>query len=214
MSLLSGLKLVVIDLETTGFSPAYGHSVLEVARVTIEDGAIAECWSSLVGPPRTIAADAVNVHGITEAMLADAPDIGGVAKTLREPCGQSPIVFHHAAFDLPFLSELLRRGGQPPLYNPVIDTLGLARVYFSAGNNSLPGLAVHFGLEPERWHRALPDARTTARLLLALAPRWESERGIRTIDELAAASQDQLRGAARRADGGRNVSDPAPLPAI
>ena len=203
MSLLSGQRLMVLDLETTGFSPSVGDSVLEVARVTIEDGAITEGWASLVGPPRPIAPDAARVHGITEATLANAPEPAWVAKVLRESCGQAMLVFHNAAFDLPFLGALMRKAGQPPLFNPVIDTLGLARGLFGAGSNSLPALAERFGFPPETAHRALGDARTTARLLLALAPRWETERGIGSIDELAAVSQDQIRLTARRSgDGG------------
>jgi DNA polymerase III epsilon subunit-like protein len=48
-------------------------------------------------------------------------------------------------------------------------------------------------LPPEPRHRALGDARTTARVLVALSERWESERGVRSLLELAAASQDMLR---------------------
>jgi DNA polymerase III epsilon subunit-like protein len=79
-----------------------------------------------------------------------------------------------------------------------VDTLGLARGLFGAGENALGELAARLGLPDERRHRALGDARTTARVLLALAPRWEAERGIRSLAELAAASQDALRPAPRR----------------
>jgi len=59
-------------------------------------------------------------------------------------------------------------------------------------------LAARLGLPPEPAHRALGDARTTARLFLALAARWEAERGVRTLAELAAVSQDVMRATARR----------------
>jgi len=78
------------------------------------------------------------------------------------------LIFHNASFDLPFLIALLRQAGQPPLLNPIIDTLGLARGLGGPGGNSLGGLAARLGLPVETKHRALGDALTTARLFLAL----------------------------------------------
>ena len=113
-------------------------------------------------------------------------------------CGDLPLVNHNAPFDLPFLQELMRSAGQRPLLNPVVDTLGLARGLFGSGGNSLSPLAERLGIPAESAHRALGDALTTARLLLELAGRWERERGIGSLAELAAASQDVMRLTARR----------------
>ena len=209
MSLLAGQRLVVLDFETTGWSPDEGHSAVEVARVTLESGEIADSWSSLVGPRRPIAADATRVHGITEEMLSGAPEPPAIARTLRDACGDLPLVFHNASFDLPFLGAFLRAGGLPAHYRPVIDTLGLARGLFGAGSNSLGALAARLEVPREQAHRALGDARTTARLLVALAPQWERERGVRSIEELAAASQDAIRLTARAT----RSPDRAPVPA-
>jgi len=187
-----------VDTETTGLDPAYGHALVEVATVVIDDGAIADTWTSLVRPGRSIPADAVAVHGITDAMVGDAPSPAPVAAELRKRCGDLPLVMHNALFDLPFLIAWMRQAGQPPLLSPIIDTLGLARGLVGAGGNSLGALAERFDLPREPRHRALGDAMTTARLFLALAERWERERGVRTLVELAAASQDALRQAATR----------------
>ncbi len=198
MSLLAGTRLAAIDTETTGFDPAQGHAVIEVACVSLDGGEIAEAWDTLVDPGRSIPADAAAIHGIDDAMVRGAPDGAAVAAELARRAAGRVLVFHHAAFDLPFLAALLRRAGRPPLWNPVLDTLGLARSLFEPGGNSLAALAVRLGLPPETRHRARGDALTTARLLQALAPRWEAERNVRTIAELAAASQDVLRLTSRR----------------
>jgi len=142
------------------------------------------------------------VHGITDAMVRAAPGPAAVAAELERRCAGLALVFHNAAFDLPFLAALMRRGGRPPLLHAVVDTLGLARGLFDQGGNSLGALAARFGLPAETRHRALGDALTTARLLQVLAARWESERGVRTVAELAAASQDALRLTSRRARAG------------
>jgi DNA polymerase III epsilon subunit family exonuclease len=201
MSLLDGTRLEVLDTETTGLDPGQGHGLVEVACVALEGGEIGESWSTLVNPGRPIPADATAVHGISDAMVRDAPPAAPVAAEVRQRCGDHPLVFHHAAFDLPFLAALMRQGGQPPLLGPVIDTLGLARGLFDPGGNALGALAARLGLPHEPAHRALGDALTTARLLQALAARWEAERGVRTVAELAAASQDTLRLTGRRPRG-------------
>jgi DNA polymerase III epsilon subunit family exonuclease len=198
VGLLSGARLVAVDTETTGMSPDAGAALVELASVTLEDGAIGEAWSSLVRPGRPIPPDATRVHGITDAMVAEAPEPCTIAGQLRSACGDLPLVFHNAPFDLPFLQDLMQRSGQPPLYNPIVDTLGLARGLFEGGGNSLGALAARFRLPAQTAHRARGDALTTAHLFLLLARRWEEDRAVRSLAELAAASQDMLRRTARR----------------
>lgn len=195
--LLAG-TLQALDTETTGMSPAQGHALVEVARVAIVDGAIGETWSSLVRPGRAIPADAAAVHGITDAMVADAPVPAEVGRRLRSDCGDAVLVLHNAPFDMPFLNAMLRGAGIAALWNPVIDTLGLARGLFGTGSNSLGALATRLQLPRETAHRALGDALTTARLFLALAERWEREKGVTSLAELAGVSQDVVRLTARR----------------
>lgn len=202
MGLLSGLTLMVLDTETTGFDPAEGHELVEVASVTVVNGAAAEEWSTLIRPARPIPAGATAVHGITNAMTAAAPEAAAVAAQLRARCAEHALAFHNAEFDLPFLRALLRGAGQPPLTGPVVDTLGLARGLFGSGGNSLAPLAKRLGLPLENAHRALADARTSARVLIELAARWERERGVTSFDELAAISQDQVRLTRRSRPGG------------
>jgi DNA polymerase III epsilon subunit family exonuclease len=196
--LLGGKRLMAIDLETTGFGLAEGHGVIEVARVTIDDGALGDDWTTLVRPRRPVSDGSREVHGISDGMLREAPEPQQVAEALVAACDDLPLVVHNAPFDIQFLARLFEDAGREPLVNPVIDTLGLARGMFGSGNNALATLRLALGLPEEREHRALGDARTAARTLLALAPRWEVERGVRSIAELAAASQDVLRLSMRR----------------
>jgi DNA polymerase-3 subunit alpha (Gram-positive type) len=192
MPILAGHELRVIDVETTGLFPD-GHRILEVASVRLDDGLVGEAWSSFVRPDRRIPAEATAVHGITAEMVRAAPRADAVAAALAAEIGDRPLVFHHARFDVPFLRALMREGGRPPLTQPVIDTLGLARGLDPRGGHSLGRLAQRYGIQRMERHRALPDATTTALLLVVLAERWERDRGIRSLMELAAVSQDVLR---------------------
>jgi DNA polymerase-3 subunit epsilon len=210
LALLTGQRLVAVDTETTGLSPNDGHALIEVATVSIDDGVIAEPWSSLIQPGRPIPPDATAVHGITDAMVAEAPAPAGVIAELRRRCGDATLVFHNASFDLPFLNAELRRAGEPPLFNPIVDTLGLARAFPGQGGNSLGALAARFGLPVEPRHRAPGDALTTARLFVELVRRGQQDRKAASLAELAAASQDLLRQAAAR--GPTSGLTPAPSP--
>jgi len=208
MGLLAGRRLIVIDTETTGFDPAAGDELVEIAAVTLDDGAVATEWSSLIRTARPIPAGASAVHGITDAMTASAPEPARVAAELRAICADHALAFHNAEFDLPFVRALLRGAGQPTLTAPVVDTLGLARGLFGSGGNTLGALAQRLGLPAESAHRALSDARGSARVLIELAARWERERGIASFDELAAISQDQVRLTRRSRPGGAPLRSP------
>lgn len=199
MGLLAAQTLLAVDTETTGMSPEAGHRLVEVAHVTIANGALGQTWSSLLRPGRAIPPDATRVHGITDAMVADAPLATDVGRTWRETLADRPLVFHNAPFDLPFLLALFREAEAPALLNPIIDTLGLARgLPDGASGNSLQAVRQRLGLPAEAAHRALGDALTTARVCIALAERWERDRGVRSVNELAAVSLDVMRVTARR----------------
>ena len=199
MPILLGTTAIALDTETTGMTPADGHRLCEVARVAVVDGELGEEWSSLVHPARPIPWGATRVHGISDAMVAGAPPAARIGGALRESCGDWLLVFHNSPFDLPFLAQLFKDASAPPLANPILDTLGLARGLFGTGDNNLRVLADRLRLPEETWHRALGDSRTTARLFVELATRWEREKGIRSLMELAAVSQDVMR-TTRRAE--------------
>ena len=198
MSLLAGVTVLAVDTETTGMNPAQGARLVEVAHVAIVNGALGAEWSTLIDPGCPIPPDATRVHGIRDDMVAGGPRPTEVGLTLRAACGELPMVFHNAPFDLPFLIQLFNEAGAPPLINPVIDTLGLARGLFGTGSNALGVLAKRLELPVETAHRALGDTRTTARLFIELAGRWQRDKGVHSLMELAAVSQDVMRATARR----------------
>jgi DNA polymerase III epsilon subunit-like protein len=100
--------------------------------------------------------------------------------------GDSVLVAHNARFDLAFLDRETERLTGSRIGSPVVDTVRLARTL-------LAGRVTGFGLERLAWffdtaerpcHRALPDARATAELLLALIG-LAQERGARTVADLS-----------------------------
>lgn len=158
---------VVVDVETTGGSPASGHRITEVAAVCVSGGEIREAWSSLVNPERPIPYNITLLTGISNQMVADAPRFLEIASVLAPLLGGRVFVAHNAGFDWRFVSaEMERSLGVLPVERQLC-TVRLARKLLpELPSRSLGSLADYFGLEIESRHRALDDAVATARLLL------------------------------------------------
>lgn len=159
-------RYAVIDIETTGFSPAHHHRILEIGVVLVDDdGNLVYEWETLVNPQRDIAAS--EIHGLTAADVYAAPTfekIAGELKSLLE--GRVPVA-HNLAFDAPFVaSEYGRLGYKVPLSPTTgLCTMRLASRYLHEGPRSLEACCGSIGCPIECAHAALDDARATAQLL-------------------------------------------------
>lgn len=158
---------VVIDVETTGLSAGYGDRVIEVGAVAVDGGEIVAEFGSLIRVEKSIPRHVSRIHGITNEMLAGQPLPDEVYPALRDFVGDSVLVAHNERFDLAFLRHEFGRLGYR-FDNRSVCTLEIAR-------RRLPLLPDHrletvyrhlFGALPEggRRHRALDDARLTARV--------------------------------------------------
>jgi DNA polymerase-3 subunit epsilon len=168
---MAASRVVVLDLETTGFSPLKGDRVIEIGAVAVAFGEIEAEFQTLIRVPRLIPWQASRVHGITDEMLAGRPLPEEIYPAFRDFIGGSVLVAHNARFDLSFLAHEFGRLGMG-LANRHICTLRLARKRFPGlPDHRLETVARHIlgSLEDEmRLHRALEDARLTARVWLAM----------------------------------------------
>ena len=69
----------VFDVETTGMSPA-GDRIVELAALRVDQDGSEREFHTLINPGRSIPADVVAVHHITDAMVNDAPHFSTVGK--------------------------------------------------------------------------------------------------------------------------------------
>lgn len=159
-----GRPLAVVDLETTGLSPRYGDRIIEVGLVRAEEGA-ETTFESLINPRHPISPGATAVHGITQEMVESAPTFDELAERIWHFLDDAILVAHNAPFDLSFLNAQRGMLGLPPLQNPVIDTLALARRHFQFPRNALGAIAEALGIPAPVRHRALADALTTLKVL-------------------------------------------------
>lgn len=165
-------SFVAFDLETTGLS-AESDRVVEIGAVRFDrDGRELGRFERLVNPGMLMRPSARAVHGISDAMLADAPSFQDVAPSLLDFLGDPDVTLmlaHNARFDAAFLGGELARIGRTPPGHRVVDTLTLARRKLPhLRGHRLDVLARAMGLDPDGPHRALADSLRVKGLWLAL----------------------------------------------
>lgn len=169
------MRLVFIDTETTGLSPLRGHRIIEIAGVEMVDGRITgREFHRLINPRRSVPQEAVDIHGIDDAMLQGKPTFDEVLMDLIPFLAGGRTVMHNAPFDTAFFdAELAPMGLRVPglsTSDVVIDSLPRFRKLHPGLPCSLTALCERYGLLPqgdESRHGALTDARMLARLWVA-----------------------------------------------
>jgi len=166
------VREIVLDTETTGLDPAEGHRVIEIACLELMNHVpTGVTFQRYVNPEREMPDDALEVHGIAAAFLADKPRFAEIAEDLLAFLGSAPLVIHNAEFDLKFLNVELARVGHPPLPpERAIDTLLLARRRFPGAQASLDALCRRFEIDTSARvkHGALVDCDLLAQVYLEL----------------------------------------------
>ncbi len=163
--ILSDVRIVVFDTETTGLSPV-DDDVIEIAALSLEGGVETGRFETLVDPGRRIPPALTAIHGIDDAMVRGKPRLAEAGARFLEFAGDSILAAHNAAYDMAMLIGPLLKAGHEPAGNAVIDTCRLARRLIDAPNYQLGTLAGILGVDISRAHRAMPDVEATARLLL------------------------------------------------
>ncbi|MBM7701901.1 PolC-type DNA polymerase III [Metabacillus iocasae] len=162
---LTEATYVVFDVETTGLSAVY-DTIIELAAVKMKEGEIIDRFESFANPHHPLSATTIDLTGITDDMVQDAPEVEDVLRKFLDWMGDSILVAHNASFDMGFLNVGLKKMGREKAPNAVIDTLELARfLYPDMKNHRLNTLAKKFDVELTQHHRAIYDAEATGYLL-------------------------------------------------
>ncbi|CAM3736659.1 PolC-type DNA polymerase III [Mesobacillus thioparans] len=181
--LLAEDTYVVFDVETTGLSAVY-DTIIELAAVKIRGGEIIDRFESFANPHHRLSATTINLTGITDDMVRNAPEVSEVLQRFHDWTEDSVLVAHNASFDMGFLNVGYKKIGIGKAPNPVIDTLELGRfLYPDMKNHRLNTLAKKFDIELTQHHRAIYDAEATGYLLLKML-KDASEKGLEYHDQL------------------------------
>lgn len=164
--------LAFFDLETTGTRVGQDR-IVQIGIVRITPSGERQAWKSLVAPGIPIPPESTAVHGITDAMVADAPPLELLAEeVMAQLHGCDLAGFNVIRFDLPFLASELQRVGR------TWDTMALRvvdvqRIYHRMEPRDLTA-AMRFYCDREHHgaHDALADVQATADVLLAQLERY------------------------------------------
>ncbi len=181
---LDEAPFVVFDVETTGSSPGEG-AITEIGALKVVRGQVVDEFATLVNPGRPIQPFVVRLTGITDRMVADAPGAAEVMPLFEEFSEGCVLVGHNVHFDCSFVAAARETSSLPPLPNPVLDTLKLARSLVPGLKRyRLASLVSHFGVRAAPNHRALADAAATAEVFLRLLEFLRSA-GVHSVGEAA-----------------------------
>lgn len=165
--MLSQLTFCVMDLETTGGDHQY-DKIIEIGLVKIKNLQIVDEISFLLNPKIHIPEFVQKLTSIYQDQLTDAPVIKQIIGQVINFIGPSSIlVAHNASFDIPFLNSELQRLSMPQLNNQALCTNLMTRYLIpEIMNSNLSYVGELFGITHKRAHRALEDAKVTAKVLL------------------------------------------------
>ncbi|MGZ3216787.1 exonuclease domain-containing protein [Paracoccus sp. T5] len=182
-SRLADLTCVVFDTETTGLTPQ--DSIVQIAGLRLARGRLTgERFETLVNPGRPIPPASTAIHGITDRMVAEAPDLTAALNAFHHFCDDSVLIAHNAPFDMGFLRRASAETGAH-FDNRVLDTVLLsAMVWGQSAVHSLDALTERLGIviPPEARHTAMGDTIATAEAFLRLIPALEAK-GIERFEQ-------------------------------
>jgi len=179
---------LVVDVETTGLN-AINDRITEIGMVHVRNGRIVDKFESLVNPGTFIPRYITELTGITNDMVYNKPafyEIFPKVKNFISGLGDNVIFTgHNVSFDYKFMSASVARTVKETFELPVLCTCRLARrLNKTLRSKSLYSLIQYYGIRILRRHRALDDAKATAKILIQFLKQLEAEFGIETADEL------------------------------
>jgi DNA polymerase-3 subunit epsilon len=176
------VDFVIVDLETTGWAPDEA-TITEIGAVMVSGGRVRAQFSSLVNPGSAIPEPVTALTGISDAMVASAPQLPAVLAEFLAFARGCVLTAHNAPFDVAFLVAACKACEMPWPEFRILDTVELAHKVLGeneVADCKLATLAAHFGASTKPRHRALPDALATAEVLSVLLRRLAAS-GVNTL---------------------------------
>ena len=171
------MRKIVLDTETTGLDPKKGHRIIEIAAIELEGRKVSKRhFHHYLDPEREVDEEAARVHGFTWDMLRGNVKFADIAAGFLEFVEGAELLAHNAPFDMSFINNELQLMGLPPLQNPVMDTLKLAKEMHPGKKNGLDALCSRYEIDNTHrtLHGALLDTELLAEVYFAMTRGQES----------------------------------------
>lgn len=174
--------IVVLDFETTGLNTSQDR-IIEIGAVKLQDGQVQDTFSQMVNPGFPLPPKIIEITGIADHMLMDAPNAQEALPKLLAFIGDCPLAAHNASFDLAILKSEMDRLNLEQRFTQ-IDTLFFAqKLYPELKRFRLGAVCKHLGVSLKNAHRAVYDATATAQILAKMLEEAKA-RGATTLDEI------------------------------
>lgn len=159
------MKFAVLDVETTGNRA--DDEVIQFGLALIDDGAVSRTYSSYVYTEKEIPEFIVQMTGITQEIVRQAPSMSQVLLEILPLLEDRVLVGHNVNFDLDYLHRSLISAGYAPYSGRALDTIDLLRIcYPQMGSMRLGMAARELGVDLANAHHAEEDAKATAEIFL------------------------------------------------
>lgn len=158
---------IVFDLETTGVNLTHDR-IIELSIIKIHPDGLEETKTRRINPGIPIPPSSTEVHGISDADVADCPTFDQVARSLYEWIKGCDIIgFNSNKFDVPMLvEEFLRAGVEIDLSS--VRLIDVQNIYHKLERRNLSAAYKFYcGKELENAHSAEADTRATYEILMA-----------------------------------------------
>lgn len=171
-------EFIVFDIETTGLA-ASKERITEIGAVRVVDGEIKDTFSTFVNPEKHIPEKITELTGISDSMVADAPNECEAVKAFFDFCGENAVVVaHNATFDTSFIKIAAERNKLPYTLT-YIDTLAISRGMFpQLAKHKLDSIAKHLKLGDFNHHRACDDAAMLAKIFQVMLIKLSEDYGV------------------------------------
>lgn len=147
----------VIDIETTGVVPGQ-NEIIEIAAVRYRDYAKEAEFSTFIKPVKKILPFITKLTGISNSMVADAPDISVAVRNFADFAGDDILMGYNVNFDINFLYDALLKCHGIELSNSFVDVLRFARkALVQLPSRSQTAVAEYYGIDISGAHRAAKD---------------------------------------------------------
>lgn len=157
-------EYTIVDIEVNNSKPNLGQ-VIEIGAVKIKNLEIVDSFDFLIYADE-VPSFVEKVTGINQKMLENKLSQKEILKKFRLFLGDSIFVAHPADFDFNFLAYQFEKENLGKLLNRHLCTLTLSQKTIEANRYGLKYLMQELNLPEEVHHRALGDAKTTARVFL------------------------------------------------
>jgi len=182
------MREIIFDTETTGLDPREDR-VIEIGGVELVNRfPTGRSFHVYINPQgREVHAEALAVHGISNADLADKPIFDDIVAEFMAFIDGAHLVAHNATFDINFINaEFARLGHSAITAERVIDTLLIARRKHPMGPNSLDALCRRYGIDNARRtkHGALLDSELLSEVYIELIGGKQAALGLEVAERI------------------------------